>query len=100
MDHLLFQTDMADNPAAAIAVLNERTTALSREIRELKDSHKEQMAKMERNQDLLASKLDDVLTAMHEAKGGWRTVMLMGGVATTLSGGIAWAIGHFANRGG
>lgn len=90
---------MADNPAAAIAVLNERTASLGREMRELKESHKDQMAKMERNQDLLASKLDDVLTAMHEARGGWRTVMLLGGVATTMGGGVAWLVSHFAHRG-
>lgn len=95
---ILFQGDMYENPSAAIAALNERTLALSREMRELKDVHREQMAKMERSQEQLANKLDEVLVAMHEARGGWRTVMLLGGTAATLGGGVAWVFNHFAGR--
>lgn len=95
MDNILFQGDMYENPTAAIAALNERTLSLSREMRELKDSHREQMAKMERSQEALSVKLDEVLTAMHEARGGWRTVMLLGGTAATMGGAVSWFITHF-----
>lgn len=89
-----------DNLAVMVAVLRERTEVLGREMRELKDAQREQREEMRRSQEALAHKLDDVLAAMSEARGGWRTVMLMGGAATALSGAVTWLITHFSNRGG
>ena len=44
-DDLLRQSAVnPENTVAAIAALNERTLALGREMRELKDTHREQMA--------------------------------------------------------
>lgn len=44
----------------------------------------------------LTAKLDQVLLALSEARGGWRTLMLVGGAASTAGGFITWAIGHFS----
>jgi hypothetical protein len=41
-------------------------------------------------------KIDQVLLALSEARGGWKTLMLVGGAAATVGGGIAWAISHFS----
>lgn len=54
-------------------------------MEDLQESNKQQTAK-----------LDQVLLALSEAKGGWRTVMLIGGAASTAGGFVTWAIGHFA----
>lgn len=89
-----------DNLAVMVAVLRERTEVLGREMRELKDAQREQREEMRRSQEALASKLDNVLTVMSEARGGWRTLLAIGGAAGTLGAGIAWVIEHFANRGG
>ncbi len=41
-----------------------------------------------------SAKLDTVLSTLTEAKGGWRALMWVGGVATTLGGGFGWALSH------
>lgn len=41
-------------------------------------------------------KIDQVLLALSEARGGWKTLMLVGGAASTAGGVITWAISHFA----
>ncbi len=43
----------------------------------------------------LTDKLDQVLLALSEARGGWRTLMLVGGAASTAGGLIAWVVSHF-----
>ncbi len=40
-------------------------------------------------------KIDQILTAMHEARGGWRTLMMVGGAAGTAGGFITWAMSHW-----
>lgn len=42
----------------------------------------------------LSSKLDAVLCQLSEAKGGWRTLMLVGGAASTLGAGLTWMLNH------
>jgi hypothetical protein len=39
-------------------------------------------------------KLDKVLAQLAEARGGWRTLMLIGGAAGTLGSGITWLLSH------
>lgn len=91
------QTELVtpDNVAVMVAVLRERTEVLGREMRELKDAQREQREEMRRSQEALSKKLDDVLTVMSEARGGWRTLMLMGGAAGSIGAGLAWIINHW-----
>lgn len=42
----------------------------------------------------LDRKLDQVLAQLAEARGGWRTLMLIGGAAGSLGSGITWIISH------
>ncbi len=42
------------------------------------------------------SKLDTVLQTMHEARGSWRTLLMMGGAAGTLGGVATWALSHLS----
>lgn len=68
-----------------IARLQEQVTHLSEGVEVLQESNKE-----------LTAKLDQVLLALSEARGGWKTLMLVGGAASTLGGLISWAFSHFA----
>lgn len=43
----------------------------------------------------LDRKLDQVLSQLAEARGGWRTLMLLGGAAGSVGGGLTWLISHF-----
>lgn len=86
--------------AVAIAVLKERTEVLGREMRDLKEAQQRNLEEMRASQKDLASKLDAVLTTMSEARGGWRTVVLMGSVSSTLGAAFAWIVNHFARGGG
>ncbi len=42
----------------------------------------------------LDRKLDQVLAQLAEARGGWRTLMLLGGAAGSIGGGLTWLISH------
>jgi hypothetical protein len=39
-------------------------------------------------------KLDKVLAQLAEARGGWRTLMLIGGAAGSIGSAITWALSH------
>lgn len=39
-------------------------------------------------------KLDKVLAQLAEARGGWRTLMLIGGAAGSIGGAITWLLQH------
>lgn len=40
-------------------------------------------------------KLDKIMSTMDEARGGWRTLLLIGGAAGTVGGGLSWLITHW-----
>ena len=65
----------------------------------------ERMATMDRDMRAQSIKLDDmraqleqVLAALSEAKGGWRTLMLLGGAAASAGGLISWVLTHIQIR--
>lgn len=68
-----------------IARLQEQVAHLTRGMEDLQESNKE-----------LTDKIDQVLLALSGARGGWRTLMLVGGAASTVGGFITWAFSHFA----
>lgn len=53
------------------------------------------LAAVEQSNQQLTAKLDQVLLTLSEARGGWKTLMLVGGASTTLGGALAWAVEHF-----
>lgn len=68
-----------------IARLQEQVTHLTHGMADLQESNAQ-----------LTAKLDQVLLALSEARGGWRTLMLVGGAASTAGAGLAWVFQHFA----
>lgn len=42
----------------------------------------------------LTLKLDQVLATLAEARGGWRTLMVVGGAASTAGAALSWLIQH------
>jgi hypothetical protein len=42
----------------------------------------------------LDRKLDQVLAQLAEARGGWRTLMLIGGAAGSIGSGVTWLVAH------
>ena len=48
--------------------------------------------------DVMSAQLDQVLTALSEAKGGWKTMMWLGGAAAVVGGCINWLIEHVSLR--
>ncbi|MEH6436706.1 hypothetical protein [Massilia sp. DD77] len=42
----------------------------------------------------LDRKLDQVLAQLAEARGGWRTLMLIGGAAGSIGSGLTWLASH------
>lgn len=54
-----------------------------------------QVADFKTRQALMDQKLDIVLDKLAEAKGGWRTLMLLGGAASTVGGCVTWIATHW-----
>ena len=42
-----------------------------------------------------SEKLDRVLAQLAEARGGWRTLMMLGGAAGTIGSGVTWLVSHW-----
>lgn len=66
-----------------IGQLQVQVEHLAQSVLDLQESNKQQTAK-----------LDQVLLALSEARGGWRTLMLVGGAASTVGGFVTWAVSH------
>lgn len=54
------------------------------------------MHELQESNEQLTLKVDQVLLALSEARGGWRTLMLVGGAASTAGGLLSWAVTHFS----
>jgi len=54
------------------------------------------MADLQESNQQLTAKLDQVLLTLSEARGGWKTLMLVGGSASTAGAALAWAIQHLS----
>lgn len=53
-----------------------------------------QVKNLEANVALMNDKLDDILERLSEAKGGWKTLMWLGGAAASAGGAITWVLNH------
>lgn len=49
---------------------------------------------LEKQLDQMDAKLDQVIEALSGAKGGWRTLMWLGGAAAAAGGVMSWALTH------
>jgi hypothetical protein len=67
-----------------IATLETKVEHLTQGMKDLRESNQ-----------ALTAKLDQMLITMSEARGGWRTLMLVGGAASTMGAGLAWLFAHF-----
>lgn len=49
--------------------------------------------------NLMNERLNTMNTTLSEARGGWRTVMLIGGSAASLGGLLSWALTNITTKG-
>ncbi|WP_208281455.1 hypothetical protein [Massilia oculi] len=52
------------------------------------------IARLDASNQELDQKLDRVLNQLAQARGGWRTLMLIGGAAGSIGSGITWLVSH------
>lgn len=52
------------------------------------------IARLDASNAAQSEKLDRMLSLVSEARGGWRTLMLIGGAAGSLGGVITWLVSH------
>ena len=78
----------SDDNSIQIARLEEKFAAM-----------RSDMVKMEGQLLDMTNKLDQVLAALSEAKGGWKLMMLLGGGAATFGSLITWALTHIGGKG-
>lgn len=71
--------------AVQIARLEEKFASMSEGQLEMKIK----MAQVE-------GKIDIIVNAISESKGGWKLLMLIGGLASSLSVAITWALAHIS----
>lgn len=77
-------TPLDHENARALAVLETEMRHMKASMEDLKFSNQRQ-----------DTKLDTVLQTMHEARGSWRTLLLMGGAAGSLGGLVTWIFSHW-----
>lgn len=77
-------TPLDQDNARALAVLETEMRHMKAAMEDLKFSNQRQ-----------DTKLDTVLQTMHEARGSWRTLLLMGGAAGSLGGLVTWIFSHW-----
>jgi hypothetical protein len=53
------------------------------------------MADLQESNQQLTAKLDQVLLTLSEARGGWKTLMVVGGAASTAGAVLSWIFQHF-----
>jgi prefoldin subunit 5 len=51
-------------------------------------------ARLEGSNQQLTEKLDQVLLTLSEARGGWKTLMVVGGAASAVGGLFTWVMQH------
>jgi len=73
----------AQQNAVAIAVIQTEVEYLKTGMAELRSTNAQQN-----------EKLDRVLAQLAEARGGWRTLMLIGGAAGSIGSGLTWLVSH------
>lgn len=69
--------------AVQVAVLETQVKTLSRDMAELKQINQKQ-----------TETLNLLLQSMSEARGSWRTLMLLSGAAAAIGSGLTWALAH------
>jgi hypothetical protein len=52
------------------------------------------MADLQESNQQLTAKLDQVLLTLSEARGGWRTMMIVGGAASSVGAALSWIVQH------
>lgn len=74
--------------AIDIAVLKEQVGTLSRTMNEMRETL-----------DTLAKEMADVSSTLAQARGGWKTLMVVGGAAASLAEAVHWVVAHVALKG-
>lgn len=70
--------------AVSIAVIQTEVTYLKSGVADLKATNAQQNAK-----------LDNIMSKLDEAKGGWRVLLLLGGAAGSIGAAVTWALSHW-----
>lgn len=52
------------------------------------------LGKLEEEMKVLSTRVQNLIEIVTEARGGWRTVVWLGGLASTVGGAIGWALAH------
>lgn len=89
MDAGTFHQDTVERRqhAVSIGVLEEQMRAVMSSLAEQRVVNREQ-----------SDQLREILEKLSEAKGGWRTLMWLGGAAAGVGGLVAWVSQHLAFR--
>lgn len=67
---------------------------LEERVAQLTITVKEHIENVQAAHRALANSIRELQDVMTEAKGGWRTVLMLGGIASAIGGAISWFISH------
>lgn len=79
------------NQAEALATARISIARLEVEVAHLRAG----LVAVEESNQQLTVKLDQVLLTLSEARGGWKTLMVIGGAASAVGGLVTWLVQHF-----
>lgn len=52
------------------------------------------VAQLREDVKTLQATVNSMVAMMEQARGGWRTIAIIGGIAGTIGGAIAWVVSH------
>lgn len=87
-DPRLFQHEALVQAQIDIGRLEAEVAHMTAIVAELKASNKK-----------MSEKLDEIVAVLAEARGGWRTMMWMGGAAASLGAALSWFATHIQWKG-
>jgi GTP1/Obg family GTP-binding protein len=53
-----------------------------------------QVEQLTKDVHVLKETVEVMRDMMQQAQGGWKTIMIIGGVASTVGGAVSWVLGH------
>lgn len=87
-DQVLHQSEQLTQARLDIAVQAQQITSLREALDDLRDAVSQ-----------LTTTVNSMRDQLTEARGGWKTLMLLGGAASALGGAVVWVVQHLAGKG-
>lgn len=71
---------------------------MSDDINRTLGAHDADIAHLQRTVESLADDVRAIRSTIDESRGGWKAIIIIGGIASTVGGIIGWIISHLSSK--